>query len=358
MGDRGKTLNGPVIRARAAVLAASLVLAGCTAESASPAPEASATPPTGLAGLAATGGIGVRLALPTSPPAVFDADTGELAPLKGVPGGQRRTSLLRVGATLVLLDAPLCSARCEPSDVHVYPDLLGRPRSLGTTRSAAPGADRDSLWLIREDGQDTCRLQHVALSGKPFGPGTTASCHTVVRQETAQGLLIRVNGDGAQSEDVLIDPQTGRTLQQFPRIMAIAGDRLLLGGLIDFTVLDLRDRSRRQLARPVPNGSSNALPSRDGRLVAVEFVDPAWRGSSTQTRDLWLLDLDTATWRHLPATPYASPSGLKKSGLDWTDAGDLVLADAVVGAWHPGEAAWRLGRARPPAEFGQGVVAL
>ncbi|MFD9889588.1 hypothetical protein ACFWY9_09615 [Amycolatopsis sp. NPDC059027] len=363
MGDRGKTLNGPVVRALAAVIAAGFVLGGCTTgpppyQPPTTSPTSSASPAPGLAGVTATGGIGVRLVLQTSPPGVFDADTGALVPLKGAAGGQRLTSLLRVGTTPVLLDAPMCTATCEPWDVYVYADPGGSPRSLGKARSAAPGADRESLWLIREDGPESCRLQRVSLTGKAAGPGTPASCRTFVRQESARGLLITVNGDAAQSEDVLIDPETGRTIYQFPRIMAIAGDRLLIGGLIDFTVLDLRDGTRKQLARPVPNGTANALPSRDGRLAAVEFGDPAWQGSSVQTRDVWLLDLGTAAWRHVPSMPYATAGGLKHTGLDWSDAGDLVLADDVVGAWHPGEPAWRLGKAKPPAERGQTIVTL
>ncbi|WP_409461910.1 hypothetical protein [Amycolatopsis sp. GA6-003] len=347
----------------AALVAAGCLLTSCTSgppapvlPPSSPRPAPTTPPPTGLDGLVATGGIGVELLLATSPPTVFDADSGVRGTLPGVPGGPRVVSVLRVGHTPVVLTAPTCQqSGCAPADVYVYLGL-SPPRSLGKAVSAAAGADGTSVWLIREDGPDLCRLEHVALTGDSFGRGTVASCRTLVRVETAHGLLITVGGGTAETVDVLIDPATGRTVQQSPRILAAAGDRLVLGGLTDLAVLDLRSGARKSVTLPVPQPHPYVLPSRDGNVAAVDFGTPSFPGTGTQTRDLWLLNLADGTWQQAPSMPF-STENLKHSGLEWTEAGDLVLDDGVVGAWHPGEPAWRLGKAKlAPAQQAAGVA--
>jgi hypothetical protein len=228
--------------------------------------------------------------------------------------------------------------------VYVYQGG-GAPRSLGKAVSAAPGADGASVWLIRQDSPSLCRLEHVALSGNSLGDPTVAACRTTVRVETSHGLLITVNSGTANTVDVLIDPATGRTVQQAPRILAAAGDRLVLGELTDLTLLDLRSGARKPVSPPVPQPNPTVLPNRAGDLAAVDFGTPSWRGTGQQTRDLWLLNLTDGTWQQVPSMPYTTEH-LKSSGLDWSEAGDLVLDDGVVAAWHPGEPAWRLGKAK------------
>ncbi|WP_033291418.1 hypothetical protein [Amycolatopsis jejuensis] len=337
----------------AALVVACCLLSACTGEppapppapSSPPLPEPTTPPPTGLYGGVATGGIGVELLLATSPPTIFDADSGTRATLPGVPGGDRLVSVLRVGRTPVVLTGPKCQRiTCDPADVYVYLGISA-PRSLGKAVSAAPGADGTSVWLIRQDSPDNCRLEHVALTGTSFGQGTVAACSTMVRQETSYGLLITVGTGTADTVDVLIDPATGRTVQQAPRILSAAGDRLVLAGLADLTVLDLRDGTRKQVPLPVAQTTPLIVPSRDATVAAVDFGTPSWHGTGTQTRDLWLLNLGDRTWQQAPSMPFTTEN-LKQSGLDWTEAGDLVLDDGVVAAWHPGEPAWRLGKAK------------
>lgn len=290
----------------------------------------------------------MRLLLATSPPTVFDADTGAKGSVPGLPGGNRLVSVQRVGHTPVILTSPACqSATCAPADVYTYAGPDTTPVSLGQAFSVAPGADGDSVWVIRQDSPGNCRLQHVSLAGPALGPGTVASCRTIVRQETSRGLLITVDNGTAETVDVLIDPATGRSVQQAPRILAATGDRLILGGLTDLTVVDLRDGGRAKVAPPVVQSTPYVLPNRDGSLAAVDFGTAAWRSTDIQTRDLWLLDLHDLTWLEAPSMPYTT-AHLKTSGLDWSPDGDLLLDDGVVAAWHPGEPAWRLGAAKIP----------
>ncbi|MFJ7211148.1 hypothetical protein [Amycolatopsis sp. NPDC098790] len=302
-----------------------------------------------------TGGIGVTVLLPTLGPTVFDADRGPTATPPGYPGDDQPLSVLRVGKSAVLTSYPPGG---DPLEVLVYTGPASPPRSLGRARSVAPGADGESVWLIRQDAPDDCRLQHVSLSGGDLGRGQPASCRTGVRTETRHGLLITINADAAESTDAVIDPGTGRTVQQAPRVLAAAGDWLLLDGLTDLTLVDLRDGSRKQLSRPVIARTPTVVPSRDGGVWALDFADPAYRSTSTQTRDLWLLRPDTLTWEHAAAMPFITEHLKRGGGFDWSEDGDLVLADGVLAAWHPGEPQWRLGKAALPKSEWWGFAVL
>ncbi|WP_239154270.1 hypothetical protein [Amycolatopsis sp. FDAARGOS 1241] len=327
-----------------------------TSTSDTPAPAPSGPPPSGLGGSVTTGGIGVELLLATSPPTVFDADTGTKGTVPGVPGGDRLVSVSRVGRTPVFTSAPPCRQDCGPGDVYAYTGPGSPPASLGQALSVAPGADARSVWLIRQDSADNCRLEHVSLTGRSLGGGGVASCSTILRQETSHGLLITVSNGSPETVDVLIDPETGRSVQQAPSILAAAGDRLILGGLTDLTVLDLRDGSRKRIQPPVVQTNPLILPSRDDAWAAVDFGSAAWHSSDIQTRDVWLLNLYDLTWQQAPSMPF-STGNLKHSSLDWTDHGDLVLDDGVVAAWHPGEPAWRLGSAKLTGPLQEAAVA-
>jgi hypothetical protein len=340
-------------------LAAVVMLAGCTVGGGVPEPPHFPAPtPSRLSGTSVAD-VGFRLVLATSPPSLFDPATGATAPLPGVPAGDRVNDVLRVGKIPVVLSAARCGPSClEPSDVLVYSDLKSAPRSLGKARSAAPSADANGVWLVRDDGDDSCRIQYVSLLGVERNAGRPASCATAVRQEVPKGLLITVNTGTATAEDVLIDPATGRAVHQFPRILALTPDRMLLAELTDFSVLDLRNGQRTQVDRPVANGSPGpVVPSRDGYKVAVVFGDPAWRGTSTQTADVWVLDFETLTWRQTPSMPIETP--LKQVALDWSDAADLVLVTDTVAGWHFGEPQWRITKAPlPSSERNRAVVAV
>ncbi|MEC3974662.1 hypothetical protein [Amycolatopsis sp. H20-H5] len=347
-------------------MAACCVLSACTAgQPDAPGPSSPAAPftqpqppPAGLPGAAADG-ISVRLLLPTSPPSVFDADTGKTARVAGAPGGNRSNYVIQAGKHPVLVSAPVCqpTACTTPSDVLAYSAADGSVQTLGKALSAAPTADGEGVWLIRDDGNDNCRLQRVSFAGVQTDAGQSASCGTTVRTDGPKGLLIRVN-DGTQSyEDVLIDPVTGRTVQQAPHILGLIGNRLLIEELSGFTVLDLDTGTKVALKRPGTDGqASDLLPSPDGRRAAIQFGVPSWRSTSTQVVDVWVLDLDTPQWLQAPSMPYSGD--LKHCALDWSGAGDLVLADTVVAAWHPGEPSWRLAKAPLPPERGSTIAVL
>ncbi|WP_372667511.1 hypothetical protein [Amycolatopsis kentuckyensis] len=350
-GDRGKTLNGPVFRAAAAV-AAVVLLSACTNKLEAPPPPPG--PLAELSGIQATGGIGVTALLPTVAPTLFDADRGPAATLPGYPGGDVRFDVVRVGKHLVLTVRPQYPKDAEPSEILEYTGPASPPRSLGRARSAGPDADGEGVWLVRQDAPDDCRLQHVSFTNGELGRGLPASCRTGVRAETRHGLLITINADAAESTDALIEPATGRTVRQAPRILGAAGDWLLLDGLTDLTLVDLRDNSSKKLSRPSIGAAPTVVPSREGAIWAVDFADSAYRHTNTQTRDIWLLRPDGPTWDHAPGMPFVTEH--LQRGFDWSEAGDLVLADDVLAAWHPGEPQWRLGQAKLPKGTWSGLA--
>ncbi|MGY6657149.1 hypothetical protein ACXIZN_33810 [Amycolatopsis sp. TRM77291] len=340
-------------------MAAVLLLAGCTLEERPPTfpPPPTTPPPSKLDGVPVDYS-GFRLVMTTSPPSVLDPATGATTPLPGAPGGDRVNDVLRVGKFPVVLSAARCGPSClEPSEVLVYGDPKNQPWKLGKARSVAPSADESGVWLIRDEGNDLCRLQYVSLLGAERDRGRPASCTTAVRQEVPKGLLITVNSGTASAEDVLIDPATGRAVHQFPRVLAITKERMLLAELTEFSVLDLRNDQRTPVRWPVANGKpGQVVPSRDGYKVAVLFGDPAWAGTATQTADVWVLALDTLTWTHAPAMPIATE--LKRVAIEWTESDDLVIAADVVANWRLDRPQWTIVKTPLPAERNQRVVAI
>ncbi|MEU5258523.1 hypothetical protein [Amycolatopsis sp. NPDC021455] len=308
-------------------------------------------------GTPTTGGIGVTALLPTGP-TLFDADRGPAATPPGYPAADKGLSVLRVGKHVVLTVYPPYTHSTEPFEILGYTGPSSSPRPLGRAWSVAPDAAGNGVWLVRQDGPDNCRLQHVSLSGGEFGHGQSASCRTAVRAETSHGLLITINSGSAESTDALIDPATGRTVRQHPRILGASGDWLLLDGFTDLSLLNLRDGSTKPLTRPASGGGPPVVvPSRDGSVFAADFADPSYRGP-VQTRDVWLLHPDTQAWDHAPGMPFVTDHLKQGGGMDWSDAGDLVLADGVLAAWHPGEPAWRLGKAALPEGQWNGIAVL
>jgi hypothetical protein len=338
-----------------------VLLSGCTGEDPGPPPPATTAPSTapapleGLTGVQATGGIGVTALLPTTGPTLFDADRGPAATPPGYPG--LGLEVRRVGTHAVFTAYSGDPGNKDPSEIFAYTGPSSPPRSLGRGWSVAPGADGESVWLIRQDAPDSCRLQHLSLTGGELGRGQYASCRTSVRAEIRQGLLITINAGAAESTDALIDPETGRTVRQYARILGATDDWLLLDGFTDLSLLDLRDGSRKPLTRPVAGGPPTVVPSREGGVFAIDFFDPSYRGPQ-QTRDIWLLRPDTQAWTHAPGMPFITEHLKSAGGFDWSDAGDLVLADGVLAAWHPGEPAWRLSKAALPAGQWNGIAVL
>ena len=137
-----------------------------------------------------------------------------------------------------------------------------------------------------------------------------------------------------------------QVVARYPEVLGVVGDLVLWGdqerGAGPFTLTNRRTGTRHRVPRPTPHGLADlGQASPDGRLLAVEFVDLSWTRVQGQVTDVWLLDLRTRHWRHLPGTPLIT--GVKFMSMQWTADGRLVLAgnferfgEAVV-VWRPGQ---------------------
>ena len=151
-----------------------------------------------------------------------------------------------------------------------------------------------------------------------------------------------------------MDPLTNRTLLRTNAVWAVAGHYALTdaGCCRPLTVTDLRSGGRRTLPWPSQIGSTDqAAVQPNGKLVAVDFADPAYQGSGTQVTDAWLLNPATGRLQHLPDMPAAV--ALKFTSMSWINDGRLVwLAQTeghdVVAVWRPGQKRIAVRRIRLP----------
>jgi hypothetical protein len=308
-----------------------------------------------LVGKQATGPTGIRLLLAQTRPSVFDVDTGGDVPISGPFSADRTNWTTRVGTAMVVSSSVTCTSNaCDPqAQVLVYDRVDGPPRSLGKAYSTGPSADHAALWMIRDAGNGQCVLERQPLSGAAPGSSSPASCDTGVVGENFGGLLLRITTPAA-SQVVLIDPATGRTVQQFPQFVAMTPDYLFSADGTKFSLFSGRSGAKRPVPKPATQADpQNASLSRDGRYFAVVFADPSISGTKDQSYDLWLFDLFTVSWVHPPSMPVGIDS--KHATLDWTTTGDVVLATGTPGAglgiWRPGQAAWTLTKAPLPSDW-------
>jgi len=234
---------------------------------------------------------------------------------------------------------------------------------LGRHDYTAPAYGSTGTWVERWPRRGRCTLRL-----EPGGRGAVRAPCGNPGPATAQGLWL---GDGALS--MLVDPATGRVLRRRRRtdaaITVLPGGRALESpvGPTGLALVDLATGARRPLRWPGSPGFSGyrAIPSPDGRHVAVEFLDPFYPPAGApiadQAADVWLLDTRTAAFSEIPGLPIRE--AIKFSGVAWTPRGQLVIVaagdrgSATLGLWQPG---WPTARVRTiPALHGYSqIVAL
>jgi len=128
------------------------------------------------------------------------------------------------------------------------------------------------------------------------------------------------------------------------------------------TVIDLRTGTRWRLPWPSrirgtdQSGTDQAVVQPGGRLIALDFADPAYALTGIQVTDVWLLDPTTRHFRHLPDMPAAVQ--LKFTSMAWaSDSRVVMLARTsgpsgdrdLVAVWKPGQRQIALRLVRLPA---------
>ena len=329
----------PAASRLAALAAALAVTAGCTTA----APRA--TPPTPpptipavaeyLHGQPLAGATGLRLLIASDPPRLLDVDRGTSQRVGGVPAGQGPFSVSPVG------DGAIVAA-----DRAVF--VLGRGSEratpVGRGGNAMASLDGRGVWLFQQG--TTCGLREVFLDGRARRPLRRLPCSAGLVADTPLGLLVWTEPAADGEKSALLDPGTGRVVASYPEVLGVVGDLVLWGdqerGAGPFTLTNRRTGARHRVPRPTPHGLADlGQASPDGRLLAVEFVDLSWARVQGQVDDIWLLDLRTRRWRHLPGTPLIT--GVKFMSMRWTADGRLLLADnfdqfgKALAVWRPGQ---------------------
>ena len=327
--------------ARLAALAAALaVTAGCTTAAPRAAPPPTPPPTTPavaqyLQGQPLAGATGLRLLMASDPPRLLDVDRGTSQLVGGVPAGQGPFSV-----------SPVSDGAIVAADREVF--VLGRGSEwaapVGRGGNAMASLDGRGVWLMQQG--TTCGLREVLLDGRARRPLRKLPCGAGLVADTPLGLLVWTDPAADGERSALLDPGTGRVVARYPEVLGVVGDLVLWGdqerGAGPFTLTNRRTGARHRVPRPTPHGLADlGQVSPDGRLLAVEFVDLSWTRVQGQVDDIWLLDLRTRRWRHLPGTPLIT--GVKFMSMQWTADGRLVLAgdferfgEAVV-VWRPGQ---------------------
>jgi hypothetical protein len=303
--------------------------------------------PAPLPGVPLEGRSGLRLLVANDPaPFVVDVDGGAIQAVTGLPAGaDRSTHVERVGEDAVVLSRRDCRGSGCDAGAEAYLVRRGATAAtrLGPASDVESARDGRGIWLLSRRDAGGCALGQVGLDGRPRRAPLALPCDAVLIDELPTGLLV-YGPDGPSSALVTADG----AYRRLPQVVdGVAGGNLVLstverGRQVDLT--DLRSGASHRL--PWPSrlddhvmGLVDAHP--DGRVVSVAFYPARDRG--VQTLDLWLLDLDTRSWRQLPDMPLRLSS--QKPQTSWTADGRLVLlgglADdptaALVAVWRPGE---------------------
>jgi len=233
------------------------------------------------------------------------------------------------------------------------PRLPGAPQVVRLTAStlATVAASRDGagVWAAEYRDRARCLLREVDLTGADRRPPRPVTCGTRPIAETAEGLWASVGPDAfvaatteAHFDTVLLDPATLTERARFPQAELVDDHRVVVYPDPRRGPLELHDRRAGRvtpLDLPTSQGYPSPWPvSPDGRYLPVSFETPEQR---QQIMDLWVLDLSTMAWLHVPSMP--AYTALKLTSLDWAPDGRLVLlgefyeSGPLLVTWRPGD---------------------
>ncbi len=223
----------------------------------------------------------------------YDLDARKRAGVELADGFAGSMLLPVRGGTLALI-----SANPGPdSATDVWRFRPGRnPERIGRAADIVAGADRDSVWFVTRNSQETYASRHD-LGGRQLGPLLTLPPRVRVRAETPHGLFVESSlessyGIGYQLADV----RTGKLRPvELNHVAAVAG-RWVVSPLGDSTDVERRDLGSGRLRRAtLPGYVDNWLVSPDGTRMAGFAA-----GNGLPAPRLVVLDLATMRVRDYP----------------------------------------------------------
>jgi hypothetical protein len=317
-----------------------------------------------LHGVPLAGASGLRLLVSADPPFVVNVDTGTVRPVTGLNvKGNPVLSVLAVGSDAVVwLDRRAPSRSVPRAEIYVVRRGTTRAARIATGWEVAPADGGLAIWLVSFQRAHRCTLAEVGLDGRVRQRARPIGCSTQLIDSGSGAVLVH----GRQ----VVDPATGRTLLSTRSLWTIAAGRALASTLTStcpgpsclgpgppLTLTDLRTGTRWRLPWPSRiRFTDQAVVRPHGRLIALDFADPAYQGGGTQVTDVWLFDPATRHFWHLPGMPAAVH--LKFTSMAWASDGRLVMLAQpggpsedrnLVAVWKPGQRQIALRPVRLPA---------
>ena len=284
-------------------------------------------------------------------PRVQSLWTPMLWPLEKVPGG----------ALGVVIRHP-CN-RCIERQTHYLITPAGSVRRLSSFRLRSDQSatttvlgSSTAIWVLTHPRGGPCTLtERPGSTSVVTVPCGDLVDDTINGSDTSAGLVISTG-----NRMVLVDPRTGRIRARSPingHLDVLSPNVVLTSGQTGvqgqdkarppLTIVNLTTGNKRQLRWPSTLlFGYQVYADPHGSRVALEFADPAYRMTSRQAADVWLLNPRTGGFTHVPGFPIFEY--LKVSGMSWTSDHRLVIVargrrDTSIGIWRPGSEQLQVG---------------
>jgi hypothetical protein len=303
---------------------------------------------------------GLRLLVADAPaPFVLDVDRGTIKSITGLPtNGDRLVSVHPLGKHALVLSTRICK-RCRTaslSSVFLVRHGGTAATRLGSALGAVASRDGHGVWMLTRLAARRCAIHEVGLDGHPRPNPHHVSCRTGLVAELPAGLLVNFAGPGGTDTHSALLRPGGRVVRfrdwQAQPVVA----NLVLSGADRRTPLvlhDMRSRRTHRLGWPaMPSyGLGIVTGEPNGTRATVDFA----KYSPEDRYDLWLLDTARRHWRHLPGMPMRLIP--KVTDVEWTPDGRVViLSEAMLAIWRPGERHIVIRRVTPPKQPGSNFV--
>lgn len=304
------------------------------------------------------GRTGLRLLVSADPPFVLDVDTGAVKPVTGLnTEGNPVLTVMPIGRDAVIwLDRH--TGPVPRAEIYAVRHGTTRAARIASGWEVAPAESGRAIWLLSFQTAHRCTLSLVGLNGRTQRRHRPIPCSTQLLDAGSQTVLI--------NNHTVSDPATGYPFlgTATDTLWAVVDGYALTssGTGPPLALTDLHTGVRWPLPWPSvivasdQSGTDQAVVQRHGRLIALDFADPAYRLTGTQLIDIWLLEPATRRFQHVPDMPAAVH--LKATSMTWTDDRRLVmLAQSggpagdreLVAIWKPGKRQLAVRPVRLPA---------